>query len=249
MKAKVNTFSWPEIGDAYQAFSALSDEGDWQFIMSQIASFIAVSNFSSLKILDYGAGVGSTAASIRRRLYGNHGLVSSWDIFEPDPYARHYHNVMMPDFGEKMSVKSLGCLSSDSKYDVALFIHTSYYIEDFCSEVERIFRDYIEFDTGIVVCLAMPSSSPFFIPNIFNRHSWVAEDIVQAISAIGFNCSTVQLRSRFRWTDRIDNTILPKLVTSFVFGHTDISDNEINIVRNSLSGEVDFNDRLIVIRR
>ena len=250
MIKKVLNFKWSEIGDAYQSFSTMSDEGDWQLIISQIATIIAKSASGSRNILDYGAGLGTTAASIRRQLYGVHGLLSSWSLYEPDSFARATHQVLMPQVGKYMPVNSLAAPPKSPCFDIVLFIHTSYYLSEFDKELEKIFNSLLSHNNGFVICVSMPKESPFFVPELNNHISWSAQEIIETASSIGLQSEIIKLRSRFRWLPTLgEDQLLSKSIASFVCGGRDVSDHEINLVENKLSGEVDFGDWMIVIRR
>lgn len=249
MTRKVLNFKWSEIGNAYQSFSTMSDEGDWQSIISQLATIMAKSASGSRNILDFGAGLGTTAASIRRQLYGVHGLLSSWALYEPDSFARASHHILMPQVGKYMPVESLATPPKSKCFDIVLFIHTSYYLSEFGKELEKSFNT-LSSDNGFVICVSMPEESPFFIPEL-NNHIWgSAQKIIEAASSLGLQSEIIKLRSRFRWLPTLgEDRLLSKSIASFVCGGREVSNQEINLIENKLSGEVDFGDWMIVIRR
>lgn len=249
MNRNIASFSWKDLGDAYQAFSALSDEGDWQSLMMQIASVVASNAKRTRRILDYGAGLGSTAASIRRRIYGDHGLFSSWVLYEPDRWAREASAFIMPPLGATMDVAITECVPK-TKCDVALFVHTSYYVADFDRELKRVFDDLLSGEEALAICVAMPHNSPFFIDGINNRHFWTSDVIVDSAKKIGLRCDVIPMRSRFRLlADVVEDEKLLRLVASFVCGRVAVSNEEVALVKRKLIGEVDFGDWLVVIRR
>lgn len=249
MSKKSLCFKWDEIGDAYQAFSAMSDEGDWQSIITQVATIIAKNATGPRSILDYGAGLGSTAASIRRQLYGTHGLLSSWFLYEPDSFARVAHPIMIPPVGKYMPVNSYPQLPKNTMVDIVLFIHTSYYISEFDKELEKSFASYLSENNGYALCISMPENSPFYIPELKNSIPWHAEEIIQAALAQGMKCETIKLRSRFRWLTMLEaDSDLSRAIASFVCGGREVSPSEVKIVEKHLAGEVDFGDWLIVIK-
>lgn len=240
---------WPKLRDAYQAFCTLSDEGDWQSIILQIAAIVASNAIAPRHILDYGAGLGSTAASIRRRLYGDHGLPSSWVLYDPDSFARSASLISMPELGKSMAIGIADVIPIEGKFDVVLFVHTSYYITDFDKELDRVFESLLSTESGFVICVAMPRVSPFFIEGLNNMHRWTAESIVDMASNKGMKCDVIKMRSRFRWLSELtSDSLLSRLITSFVCGTPSISESEIDVVNNNLVGEVDFGDWLIVIK-
>lgn len=250
MKNKLARFSWPEIGDAYQTFSVLCDEGDWQAIITQIAVSAATNANTSRRILDYGAGLGSTASSIRRKMYGNHGVLSSWVLYEPDEIARKAHQMFLPTLSSSMIAESLPSLPVNSSFDVVLFIHTSYYIADFDLEIDRLFNTCLKSETNAIICVSMPEESPFFISELDNWYPWTAQEICESVEKLGLRCEVSQLRSRFRWLPSMaDDATLSELVSTFVCGRKQVSLGEIELVRSRLIGETDFGDWLIVVRR
>lgn len=241
---------WKELGDSYQAFSTLSDEGDWQSIISQVASILALNTSTSKCVLDYGSGLGSTASSIRRRLYGDHGILSSWVLYDPDDFARKESHIAMPSISNDMKVLIIDSMPINQKIDVALFVHTTYYIDNFRRVLNRILDNFLDPVNGMIICVAMPSNSPFFISELGNHHNWCAESIVDIAKSIGLKSDIIQLRSRFRWLPNLSkDDVLSKLIATFVCGKKPISSEEIEIVRNRLVGEVDFGDWLITLKR
>lgn len=241
---------WSELGDSYRAFSALSDEGDWQLVIQQIATIVASNAGSTVKIFDYGSGLGTTAASIRRRLYGDHGLLSSWILYDPDDFARKVSAFNMPQISDQLNVAIIDEIPKNDKFDIVLFVHTSYYMDEFDTVLDRIFRTLFSEINSQVICVVMPKDSPFFIKGLNNMHVWTAEQIVTVARRKGFKCDVIKLRSRFRWLPEIrKDHILSHLVTSFVCGRSSVTDREVEIVRDALAGEVDFGDYLISIKR
>ncbi len=242
-------FSWRELGPAYQAFSALSDEGDWQALMAQLASIIASNAKRTRTILDYGAGLGTTAASIRRRMYGDHGVSSEWKLYEPDSWARRASAFVMPSLGDSMDVVTSDSVPNTT-CDVALFSHTAYYIENFVDVLEQLFRDVLVGEDARAICLVMPEESPFFIDELGNRHYWTAERILAESNVRGFKSDVVKMRSRFRLLKHVagDQELL-RLIGKFVVGHEDVGDDHLELVKRNLLGEVDFGDWIVVLRR
>jgi len=241
---------WSELGGPYQAFSTLSDEGDWQSIIRQIATVVAPNAEAPLKILDYGSGLGTTAASIRRCLYGDHGLLSSWTLYDPDEFARNASTFSMPEISARLSVSIVDEVPENREFDIVLFVHTSYYLDQFEDVLDRSFRELLAMRNGQVICVVMPKASPFFIKGLNNAHVWAAERIVSVAKKKGFKCDVIKLRSRFRWLSEISmDRMLSELITSFVCGRSSITEREVNLTREALVGEVDFGDWLISIRR
>nr|VFK30402.1 MAG: hypothetical protein BECKMB1821I_GA0114274_101535 [Candidatus Kentron sp. MB]VFK75202.1 MAG: hypothetical protein BECKMB1821H_GA0114242_101735 [Candidatus Kentron sp. MB] len=241
---------WSELGEQYQAFSILSDERDWQSIIQQIAAIIASNAGATRRILDYGSGLGTTAASVRRHLYGNHGLLSSWLLYDPDDFARKASILNMPQISDELNVTVADKVSLQDNLDFVLFVHTSYYIDRFDNELDRVFSTLLARSNGQVICIAMPNTSPFFISGLNSTHIWTAEQILAIAEKKGLKSNVIKLRSRFRWLPQIGtDNMLSSLITSFVCGQRSITEKKIELAREMLIGEVDFGDWLIVIKR
>lgn len=245
----VPSFSWLEMGEAYQAFSSLSDEGDWQALMSQVSSLIASNATCNKNILDYGSGLGTTSASIRRRMYGDHGVLSSWCLYEPDAWARKASAFVMPPLGKHMDVVVNDSLPK-GVFDTVLFVHTTYYVADFADVLNGLFEQSILTENGRVICVAMPESSPFFIDELQNRHYWTGDRISEAAKKFGLRCDVVKMRSRFRLLPSVEqDEELLTLITQFVVGKKNVSLDHVLCVKRCLSGETDFGDWVIVLQR
>jgi hypothetical protein len=137
-------------------------------------------------------------------------------------------------------------IAEDLKVDAILFLHSTYYFDDFQNVLERLTTSHLR-AAGIVCALVLPEQSPFFLnlPPLQN----CSDAVEAAIKAVGLKPYPLTLKSRFRLpkggelTDSewqlLQQFFIPDSKNLAEFKkrlHSYVSDQE----------EIDFQDHLIV---
>lgn len=244
-----SSFSWERDGAAYQVFSALCDQVDWMRITSRVASGIAKARRGeSIRVLDVGAGLGGTAASIRRSLLAAHDVPSTWHLVEPDPVARQMHALLCPSIGAAMRVSTQSSLPDSGAFDAALMIHSAYYIDDLGETLSTI-RGRLLRPSCPIVIVTMATDSAFFVSGLENRHRWTSQEVNALGKTLGFDVSIERLHSRFRWPVVLqEDDDLKRTIAQFVTGRARCSDDEVALVAGAFRNGADFADNLIILR-
>ena len=237
-------------------FSKFCDFNDWQSILNRIASeIIEVQDNKPLSILDVGAGLGINTECIANIVFTHRKIRNSIDIIEPSQHAREIARRLMVSEDKGGILRNFFPNLSDintRKYDVVIFLHSTYYINDFYNWLQKIFRNNLR-EGGKVLVLAIPSDSPFFLdPKLALPHT--SSQIKYYLSQKGFEFTPYSLTSKFY------------INTHFIFSEIEIdhlyhfmTSSKSNIISReefcerlkskASSGVIDFQDELIVIRK
>ena len=198
VKFMINDF-WTKFGQAYLVFSKFCDYEDWQSILKRIAEeIIAIQANRPLAVLDVGAGYGINTMYISNIVFNHSRIRSVIDIIEPSKQARETAiNLLVREVNGGTLKDAFSNLAEigKRKYDIILFLHSSYYIQDFHTWLKKIYVTNLR-QGGKILILAIPDDSPFFI-DPRSRLQFTSSQLKFTLSQGGFDFTPHQLRSRF----------------------------------------------------
>jgi SAM-dependent methyltransferase len=237
----------------YALLSAISDPDDWADIINSIAAEIAVAGPSlscRRHVVDVGAGSGHTALRISQRLLNTHRIECELCLVEPDGEARHAIQLLFSEFpgiGGAQITDDLKWRGSSTAIDAALFVHSSYYIEDLREIVASVGRKLAL--GGRLIFVAMSQESPFFMGYGRMGHKNVAEDIHAVLLEAGYETRAVPLVSRVTIPPDLWNS--PESIESWMglFPEPRLDIDWHAKLMEYITDGTDLSDRLIVGKR
>lgn len=191
---------WQAGQPGYALLTYLSDPDDWSAIVAIISSEIAgaVGGARFAKVLDIGSGVGTTSLQIARRLLASEGIMSAWTLVEPDDEARSASSkvfaVSAHGYGSARVISSIGQIDPDERYDCALFVHSSYYLDEFSQVLEGV-ASVLKCGAPIII-VSMVKESPFFLGGAIDNHRNLADQIVEITAQLGWRHERRPVTSR-----------------------------------------------------
>jgi SAM-dependent methyltransferase len=238
---------WEEFGLSYMAFSQHCDFFDWRNIIDTITNEIdrLKQKRPILDIVDIGCGFGKNIMEIEETLYTKHKIFDNIDIFEPSEKAYNILKLSMlqDSYGGYINnIYNSFDSFSQKKYDAIIFMHSAYYIKDFNRYLENVYSNNLKKD-GIILILALPSSSAFFLGQPSLVLPYTADEIIEHLSKSSLTYSTVDLDSHF-YFDEKRLKFLYKFMT-----REKISLEQYSNLMNTLylNKKVNFSDKLIKI--
>lgn len=247
---------WKQLGQSFLVFSKFCDFDDWQNILKRLAcEIVSVNQQHALSILDVGAGLGINTECIANIIFSQNKIRNIIDIIEPSKSARDISRGLLVTEDKGGSIRNIfpGLVNVKNQiYDVIMFIHSSYYINNFYLTLNSLLKYNLR-EGGKILILALPSESPFFLdPKL--ELPFTSSQIQYYLSQNDINFNAYTLTSKFF------------INTNFIF-----SQNEINQLYHFMTsskkgiltkgkfceilkskahnGIIDFQDELIVIEK
>jgi SAM-dependent methyltransferase len=194
---------WFAIDKPYRLFSQFCDSDDWHIIVKAVAG--ALVRFSGkdkenvqLSFLDVGCGNGAATQTVCEQIYALTGCFPALYAVEPSRLARGRlaNNVLAAGAGGPLKAvfEDLEHLAQNLIFDAAIFLHSTYYIEDLASRVQILANRHLR-SKGLVAALVLSESSPFFLglPPLHN----CSDEVERTFGSIGLTTKSFVLRSRF----------------------------------------------------
>lgn len=245
---------WERYGESYQIFSQYCSYYDWQNILETIANEIAqAQKEQSYSILDIGPGKGRNILEILEILFTKLRKRNILDIVEPSNIGVNILESLI------VSVENGGYLRNiyrdtsniqDSKYNIILFMHSSYYINNFCELIFKLLSENL-FNDGKLLILTLPYESPFFLGKSELYLPNTTEEIIGILEEKKIKYEVHRLESKFFLNKNFDISKSAMEKICFFMTREKISFNDFIILlkKHYKKGVLDFSDDLIVIKK
>jgi hypothetical protein len=249
----LHTDFWDRFGHSYSIFSMYSDYDDWRNILDEICREINNLQFNrTVNLLDIGAGIGKNTNEIIEIMLSRYKKNILVDVVEPSVVARDYIKTILI---EKRFGGFLNKVSSDisklkkNKYDVILFMHSSYYITNFTMKLLYLYNNYLS-KRGKILILSLPSNSIFFLKQKELKLPNTSDDIQSFLKSTGISFKLRKLNSKFATKIKHQNNSQTNHFYKF-FTRKEISLKKFtSLFKTNINGRIaNFRDELIIIEK
>lgn len=245
---------WKEYSKSFMIFSQYCSYTDWADILKRIANEIASSNKSnSLSIIDVGTGYGKNINEIMEILFTNNRIRNILDVVEPSNQIHSIIRSLITDFKDDGYLRNLFSNISnfeDKKYDVILFMHSSYYIHDFNNILFKLCSNNLH-ENGKILILSLPDTSPFFLKKSDLSLPNTSTSIKVFLERISIGYNSYPFSSKFFFNDKflLSEKTCDHLYHFFTRKLIEKDEFVECIKKVCKNGVIDFNDELIIIRK
>lgn len=249
----MNNF-WENYGKSYAAFSQHCDNSDWRKILETISNEILnIGVNRPLNILDVGTGIGKNIAEVLEMLLSKTSRMNILDVVEPSQQAVDIMSKFLLKMDEGGFMRNIFRNINDvemNKYDVIIFMHSSYYIQIFNGVVQSLLKNNLN-GNGKIIILSLSSNSPFFLDKPQLNLPNTSDSIKNYLRGKGIQFSDVWLDSRFHFSGNGKADI-----NSFRFFYDFMTQRKIELDEFKVllkdvgkNGELNFKDELITIAK
>ena len=159
---------WLQHDKSYRLFSQYCDTDDWHNILKAVAGAITevAKPKCQMSLLDVGCGTGIATETICERIFSNTKNFPQLTVVEPSQVARSRvaANLLYQSEGGVLRnvYASLNELPENARFDVIMFLHSTYYIRNFQATIKVLVERHL-YPGGKIVMLVLPEESSFFL--------------------------------------------------------------------------------------
>jgi SAM-dependent methyltransferase len=243
---------WAARQPGYANLCYISDPDDWHEILAAVTSQIACVGDAErpLRLLDIGSGTGTTIAAISQRLLATYKRSSAASLVEPSVRARAASRVLFSEsdhtFGTIRTYSDVDGLPRSDKFDAVLYIHSTYYIGELSTQLRQILSSHVS-PGGVVIVLALPQTSPFYLGRAERAQKNSAEAVVAIFADLDLATEVHTLTSRISVPPGLweDDTLVADWRAFLGYGDWELERVRRGLRTHLLDG-TDLADKLIV---
>lgn len=159
---------WSQFDKPYRLFSQFCDSDDWHVILTAVAGAVmqAAKPDVQIALLDVGCGNGVATETICEVVFTQTKVLPKLTVVEPSQKARDRieGNLLWHSDGGILhgNYKALDDLPGQAKFDAIMFLHSTYYLNNFKRLLKKLVQNHL-YPGGKIVVLVLPEDSSFFL--------------------------------------------------------------------------------------